>query len=113
MSKTLPAATTTGTTTSAKTYTAYIVSSNGKKVNVRRGALTKNGDDTPVDVMNLKVDPVKAQDVLKIPGVYPAYHMNHKQWISVALDGTLTDGDVMELVGTSFDLTSNKKRNAK
>ena len=40
VSKTLPAATTTGTTTSAKTYTAYIVSSNGKKVNVRRGAGT-------------------------------------------------------------------------
>ncbi len=85
----------------------------GLIMNVRRGVLTKDGDDTPVDVMNLKVDPVKAQDVLKIPGVYPAYHMNHKQWISVALDGTLTDEDVMELVGTSFDLTSNKKRNAK
>ena len=40
VSKTLPAAATTGTTTSAKTYTAYIVSSNGKKVNVRRGAGT-------------------------------------------------------------------------
>ena len=82
-------------------------------MNVRRGVLTKDGDDTPVDVMNLKVDPVKAQDVLKIPGVYPAYHMNHKQWISVMLDGTIADGGVMELVGMSFDLTSNKKRNAK
>lgn len=31
--------------------------------------------------------------------------MNHKMWISVVLDDTISDEKVMELVTCSFDLT--------
>ena len=80
---------------------------------VRRGSVTKEADDERIDAVNLKIDPADGEALRKIPGVYPAFHMNHKSWISVTLDGTLTDGGVMELIDRSFDLTASKKRKAK
>lgn len=36
------------------------------------------------------------------------YHMNHKSWISLALDDTLSDSLIMELVSKSYNLTKEK-----
>ncbi|WP_455089335.1 MmcQ/YjbR family DNA-binding protein [Peptoanaerobacter stomatis] len=38
-------------------------------------------------------------------GIYPGYHMNHKHWISVVLNETLSDNEVMKLIENSFSLT--------
>ena len=60
-----------------------------------------------VDVINLKADEKKTGFLHKIRGIYPAYHMNHSKWISVTLDNTLDDRDVMDLVDESFRLTDD------
>ena len=62
-----------------------------------------------VDVINLKKDTGKAEKLAAMRGVYPAFHMNHRLWISVVLDDTLTDEAVMELIDDSFRLTDKKK----
>ena len=81
----------------------------GLIMNVKRSVLTKDGDSTLIDVLNLKTDPENG--AVKKAGVYPAYHMNHKMWISVPLDDTLPDDEIMELVSASFELTgSNGKK---
>ncbi|MBQ9414103.1 MAG: MmcQ/YjbR family DNA-binding protein [Clostridia bacterium] len=67
--------------------------------------LQKDGDDRPVDVLNLKATPDDIPRLTARPGIYPAYHMNRKHWISVALDDRLTDDEVMALVEDSFCLT--------
>lgn len=77
-------------------------------MNIRRGLLAKNADGTMIDVINLKINP-DAESPLK-NGVYPAYHMNHKSWITVTLDDTLSDDAVMGLVETSFRMTGKKVR---
>ncbi len=77
---------------------------------IRRGLLSRDTDETMIDVMNLKIDP--EQERPSKEGIYPAYHMNHRLWITVALDGTLSDGDLMELVGTSFRMTGEKRKKA-
>ena len=59
-----------------------------------------------VDIINLKFDNGQALDFAEnTPGVYPAYHMNKQHWITIALDGTLPDEMVMELVKKSYLLT--------
>ncbi len=59
-----------------------------------------------VDIINLKFDNGQALDFAEnTPGVYPAYHMNKKHWITIALDGTLSNEMVMELVKESYFLT--------
>ena len=74
-------------------------------MNVKWDVLLKNGNPDTVDVVNLRIDPVEGDALRKAPGIYPGYHMNHRTWISVVLDETLSDETVMCLIETSFDLT--------
>lgn len=77
----------------------------GLIMNIDRRHLEKNAGEEMVDVINLKADENKMIALHKIRGVYPAFHMNHSKWISVVLDDTLDDKDVMDLVEESFRLT--------
>ena len=61
-----------------------------------------------VEVINLKADPERIPELIHGRGVYAAWHMNKKHWISVILDDTLQDGDVMELISESFGLVNGK-----
>ena len=74
-------------------------------MNVKRHALLKNGCEDTVDIVNLKIEPEKSVSLCNNVGIYPAYHMNHRNWISVVLDDTLDDYEVFSLLGDSFSLT--------
>ena len=81
------------------------------------GALTaKTNVSDPgalVDVINLKILPEAAEELALRPGIVPAYHMNHRHWISVLLTDVLGDEEAMDLVAASFDLTAGKTRKGK
>ena len=66
----------------------------------------EKGREGQVEVVNLKHDQVA--DLLSNKGIYPAFHMNKRYWISVALDDTLLDEEVLELIERSWNLTSKK-----
>ena len=64
------------------------------------------GREGLVEAVNLKHDQVAA--LLSQKGIYPAFHMNKRYWISLALDGTLSDEEVLDLLETSWNLTLKK-----
>ena len=64
------------------------------------------GREGLVETVNLKHDQVA--DLLSQNGIYPAFHMNKRYWISLPLDDTLTDEKVLELFERSWFLTSKK-----
>ena len=64
------------------------------------------GREGLVEAVNLKHDQVV--DLLSKKGIYPAFHMNKRYWISVALDDTLSDEIVLELIEKSWNLTSKR-----
>ena len=66
----------------------------------------EKGKEGQVEAVNLKHD--KVADLLSHKGIYPAFHMNKRYWISVALDDTLSDEEVLELMGKSWNLTLKK-----
>ena len=66
----------------------------------------EKGREGQVEALNLKHDQVA--DLLSKKGIYPAFHMNKRYWISVALDDTLSDEEVLELIEKSWNLTSKK-----
>ena len=68
-------------------------------------SLLKNGDSHMLNIMNVKIDVSKRDELYEIKGIYPAFHMNHKMWISVVLDDTIEDDKIMKLIQGSFDLT--------
>lgn len=65
------------------------------------------GDDTGlVEVMNLKAEDAEQEKLICETGIYPAWHMNKKKWISVLLDDTLKDERIFSLIRTSRKLVS-------
>ena len=59
-----------------------------------------------VEAVNLKHDQVA--DLLSQKGIYPAFHMNKRYWLSLALDDSLSDDEVLDLLEISWNLTLKK-----
>ncbi len=67
-------------------------------------------DTETVWVMNLKCDPLFIGSLLEMDGYYPAYHMNKSHWITILLDGTVEEKQILELLDFSYHLTEPKKK---
>ena len=64
-----------------------------------------NKTNKEVEVLNVKLNPSEIEELLQREGYYKAYHMNGKYWISIALDDTLDDKEIINLIDKSFILT--------
>lgn len=62
-------------------------------------------DTTEVEIINVKVDSEKIEELIKIKGIYKAYHMNKKYWISIVLDDSLEDDLIMKYIEESYNYT--------
>lgn len=58
-----------------------------------------------IEVINVKLDVEIIPKLLKKKGFYPAYHMNKKNWITIILDDTLTDDEIMRYIHMSHSYT--------
>lgn len=55
--------------------------------------------------ISLKADPVDAVILRKqYPAVKPGYHLNKKHWITVTLDGSVPDGELILMMDDSYAL---------
>lgn len=62
-------------------------------------------EDKDIEVLNVKLDDKKISQLLNKPGFYQAYHMNKKYWITIILDNTLADEEIMCLIRESYSYT--------
>ncbi len=60
-----------------------------------------------VEVINIKHDDV--DNLLKKKGIYKAYHMNKKEWVSIILNNTLPDDEILSLIDVSYNLINDSK----
>lgn len=58
-----------------------------------------------IDIVNFKCDSLLIGALRCKSGFFPAYHMNKEHWISVALDGSVSDEDIIMALDTSYELT--------
>ncbi|MGT2926675.1 MmcQ/YjbR family DNA-binding protein [Streptococcus cuniculipharyngis] len=72
------------------------------------GHFSKSLGQREVEVVNLKVKPEQLAELLTKEGIYPSYHMSKKSWVSVVLDGSLSDEDLFDLVVQSRSLATPK-----
>ncbi|MCM1227447.1 MAG: MmcQ/YjbR family DNA-binding protein [Clostridium sp.] len=77
-------------------------------MNIPRSKLGQNGD-APVDVLNIKCDPLMSGSLMMIEGVLPAYHMKKGYWLSILLDGTIDMEQISTLLDMSYHITLDKK----
>ena len=64
--------------------------------------------DELIDLVNVKCAQEIIDDMWKLEGVYPAYHMNKRHWLTLCLDGSCPDDTIKWLVKISYDLTKAK-----
>lgn len=62
-----------------------------------------------IDIINLKSDPDLIEELLRSPGILPAYHMNKTHWITIPLNGQCPDDQLKSLIALSYKLTSKKR----
>ena len=74
----------------------------GKKIGRRNEAI--------VEILNVKINPDELYQLTGIKGVYLAYHMSKKHWVTFSLDDSLPDKMLLEYIDASFNLTKAKKK---
>ena len=63
-----------------------------------------------VDVLNVKCDPRLVGALRTQEGFHEAYHMNKEKWISIRLDGSVSESEIRSLLAMSYDLTESRKK---
>ena len=73
---------------------------------------TRLGLERPesVDILDVKCGPLLAGSLLGTPGILPAYHMNKSNWVTLLLDGSLPEEEIIRLLELSHDLTKPAAR---
>lgn len=56
------------------------------------------------DIIDIKCSPLMTGSLLGIKGIFPAYHMNKENWITVLLDGSVDEKQIMSLLDMSYEL---------
>lgn len=62
-----------------------------------------------VDAVNLKCGPQMAGALRGQPGVFPGWHMNKENWVTVLLDGPMPMDEIRALVDLSYQLTAGRR----
>lgn len=66
-----------------------------------------NNESGEIEIINVKVDDL-VNDYLKEKGIFPAYHMSKKSWITIILNDTCKDEKIMDLIDISYELVNKK-----
>lgn len=69
------------------------------------------GREGRVELLDIKVSDAAAK-VAAYAGCYPAYHMNKKYWVSIALDDSMTDDAIWPLLEESYAFAAREKSQA-
>ncbi len=79
---------------------------------VDRKKLGLSGQGT-VSCLNVKSDPDFISFVAGTPGYFRGYHMSGKNWLTVLLDGTVSEREVKNCIDNSFYLTATVEEKRK
>ena len=63
-----------------------------------------------LDIMDIKCDTIMIGSLLSTKGFFPAYHMNKNHWISIVLDGSVSDDQIIPLLELSYDSVAPKRK---
>lgn len=73
-------------------------------MDIPRNKIGLDGEEL-IDVLDIKCDPDMVLLLSSQKGFCEAYHMNKKHWITIVLDGTVSDEEIYNLLDMSYELT--------
>lgn len=75
-------------------------------MDINKNKICKKNELT--NIINVKLDENEIFELLKLDGFYKAYHMNKKKWITILLDDTLSDEEIMKYIDESYNFAKKK-----
>ena len=66
--------------------------------------------DGRIDILNVRLNPRIVKTLRAREGFKPAWNMNQNNWITVLLDGTVADDEILSLIDSAFNETGIKGR---
>ena len=73
-------------------------------MNIGERKIGHDGDEK-IGVVNLKCAPEVIESLVGVEnGIYPAYHMNKRLWISIPLDGGISFAEICGVIDESYEL---------
>ncbi|AYW46726.1 MmcQ/YjbR family DNA-binding protein [Tetragenococcus koreensis] len=63
-------------------------------------------EDEEIDILNLKVRKEFIGPLRKRGGIYPAYHMDKSNWVSINLNEVNSINHIKDLIAESYELTT-------
>ena len=72
-------------------------------LSVKASALGFENNDI-IEVIDLRANKDEVSELIKRENIYPAYHMNKKNWITIILDGTMNLQDIYKYIDNSYIL---------
>lgn len=73
------------------------------------GKLGLTGEEA-LDVMDIKCSSILIGSLRATKGFLPAYHMNKNHWISILLNDSVPDDQIIPLLELSYDSVAPKRR---
>lgn len=74
---------------------------------VEKSRLGLDGN-TKIDIINVKCDADMVGLLTQTYGFLPGYHMNKKYWITMLLDGTVSEAKILDFLDMNYDLIDGK-----
>lgn len=77
--------------------------------------LTVNGckidgvTDKDIEIIDLRYQKDKIEEIIDNKYIYPGYHMNKKSWITIKLDGSIEIDKIFTFIDNSYNISLNKK----
>ena len=66
-------------------------------------------EESMVDIINVKCEPDMVGLLTHTYGFLSGYHMNKKYWITMLLDGRVSEAKILDFLDLSYDLIDQKK----
>ena len=66
-------------------------------------------EESMVDIINVKCEPDMVGLLTQTYGFLLGYHMNKKYWITMLLDGRVSEAKILDFLDLSYDLIDQKK----
>ena len=59
--------------------------------------------------MNVKFDPEITSMIIQTFGFLPGYHMNKQHWITILLDGSVSEAKTLDFLDMSYDMIDGNR----
>ena len=73
---------------------------------VEKSKLGLEGNDL-VAIMDVKCDPEMTSMIIQTYGLLPGYHMNKQHWITILLDGSVSEAKTLDFLDMSYQKLRN------